>query len=219
MIIRRVCRVAAIAAAVAAVNLVRPAAAEPVNILGGHINYSRQNQAMFDLTLLNGLMRGEFGSSDSESWDPPHACFDPCTAGSTIDVSLSEDMPMSQDVSVGGFLTYLGNTYFISKLSFTIDADPITLPANFASQGFAGNAQFVLHGLVEAWTRDHSSGQGLSLLGFGKARMQFLSDGTWYSTNYRFENPAAVPEPGTLLLFATGAVAAARRRKRSIPNP
>jgi hypothetical protein len=218
--IRRALRAVAIAAVVAAIQGGRPAAAEPVNILGGTIYYSRQNQATFNLTLLDGWMSGEFGDNGSESWTPSHACFG-CTPGSTIDPSVSESMPLSDDISAGGILNYRGVDYFISNLSFTIDSDPVRLPASFNTEGvgMSSVAQFVLHGLVQGWTDDHFSGQGLSLLGYGKAQITVLGDGNWYATTFRFEDPAAVPEPGTLLLFATGAAGAfARWRRRSVPD-
>jgi hypothetical protein len=214
--IRGALRVVAIAAVVATVPGVRPAAAEPVNILGGTIYYSRQNQATFNLTLLDGWMRGEFGDNDSESWTPSHACFG-CTPGSTIDPSVSESMPANEDISAGGVLNYRGVDYFISNLSFTIDSDPVTLPSSFNAESLALSsvAQFVLHGLVQGWTDNHFSGQGLSLLGYGKAQITVLPDGNWYATTFRFEDPAAVPEPGTFLLFGTGAVGGIMRwRKR-----
>jgi hypothetical protein len=213
--IRRVSRVLAIAGLLMAIQEVRPAAAEPVNIFGGTIYYSRQNQAAFNLTLLDGWMRGEFGDNGSESWTPSHACFG-CTPGATIDPSVSESMPVSEDISIGGVLNYRGVDYFISNLSFTIDSDPVRLPGAFgANTAMSSVAQFALRGLVQGWTANHFSGQGLSLLGYGKAQITVLPDGNWYSTTFRFEDPAAVPEPGTLLLFGTGAVSAiARWRKR-----
>ena len=217
---RKLCHAAVIVAAIATVNTVRPAAAEPVTILGGVINYSRQNQAEFRLTLVDGgLMQGQFGDGGSESWDPPHACF-ACVPGSTIDPSLSESMPKSEDVTVGGVLILHDVKYFITNLSFTIDSDQLRVPPASAFVGrdpVSSVAQFVLRGLVQASTPNASSA-GLSLLGHGKANIQFLSDGSWFATNFRFEDPAAVPEPATLLLFgpfAVGAVARWRRRPGS----
>jgi len=214
--IRRACRIVAIAAAVAAVNAVRPVAAEPVTILGGVIEYSRSNQAFFKLTLVNGWMQGEFGDGGSESWTPAHSCF-PCTAGSTINPSVSESMPQSADITVGGTLSLNNADYFISHLSFTINADPVRLPNSFGggdALAHSSIAQFVLRGLVQGSNPNAQSATGLVLLGFGKAQMNFLGDGSWFSTNFRFEDPAAVPEPSTLLLFATGAAGAARRWRR-----
>jgi hypothetical protein len=220
--IRKLCHVMAIVAAIATVDSV-PVAAEPVTILGGVLVYSRQNQAVFDLQLVDGSMRGEFGSS-SESWDPPHACF-PCAPGSVIDLSLSESMPQSEDVTVGGALSFQGTEYFVTNLSFTIDSDPVRVPGANAFRGGENSvvrstvAQFVLRGLVQSQRPNGSSGAGVGLLGYGKANVLFLSDGSWFSTTYKFEDPAAVPEPATLLLFgpvAAGAVA--RWRGRRIPG-
>ena len=216
--LRKLCHAVAIVAAIATVNTVRPAAAEPVTILGGSISYSRQNQAEFNLTLVDGgWMQGEFGDNDSESWNPPHACF-PCTPGSTLNPSVSEKMQSMGDISVGGVLFTRGTRYDITNLEFTIDSDSVKLPDSFDIDGSSSIAQFSLHGLVQGHAPNASMSTGLGLLGYGKARIMFLQDGGWFATNFRFEDPAAVPEPGTLLLFApfaAGAVARWRRRPAS----
>ena len=214
--LKRAFRVIAIAAAVAAVQGGRPASAEPVNILGGLIEYSRQNQAYFNISLVDGWMRGDFGEEVSESWTPPYACF-ACTPGATLDPSVTESMPASDTAGVGGVLMFRDVEYYISSLSFTIDSDPVTLPASFDvvdSLAMSTIAQFVMHGLVQARTADGTSSIGLGLLGYGKAQVGVLGDSNWFLTTYRFENPAAVPEPGTLLLFATGALGAVSRFRR-----
>jgi hypothetical protein len=131
-----------------------PVVAEPINILGGTIVYSRSNQATIDLALSQGRIVGMFGDSGSESWTPAHACFG-CTPASTLNPSISESFRHRDppgDVSVGGLFMFNGQNYRLTDLIFSIVADSVRLPAVFRDDDAGGAestiAQFTLRGLA-----------------------------------------------------------------------
>ena len=81
------------------------------------------------------------------------------------------------------------------------------------------SGQFGLHGLAGGGTVSNPFLIGVPLSGYGKEVVTIDNDGGWIETLYQFEDPAAVPEPASLLLFGTGALGvAARVRRRKAPN-
>jgi hypothetical protein len=194
--------------------------AEPFTIRAGTISYSRSNEATFDLTFdplvfgFDSSAAGEFGDSGSESWNPPHACF-PCTSGSTMNLSLSEHFTIFDPpgASVGGILREDNISFDIDGLQFVIAAGGIIVPVlNPGAAVWSSFVPFTFRGNVGG---EHAGDSlGMELAGRGMARVLF-ENGNWFATEYRFEDPASTPEPGTLFLFATGAGLVARRMRRA----
>lgn len=205
------------AVAILLLSTATPALADPVRLVSGSIQYSRQNQAEYRVTADNGMqIVSEFGNEAGESWNPDHACFG-CTPGTTIDLSQSESFVNGSgdpDVGAAGSIIIDGIDYFIDSLSFTIDADRFVLPDTSGDRSFTSAGQFLFRGLITG-TSDAGRSVTFNLAGSGRTAA-FFANNDWFSTTYSFAAaPAAVPEPGTLLLFATGATAAmARRRKQ-----
>lgn len=194
---------------------VATASADPVTIVEGSIVYSRLNTASIELTLARGWLRGEFGNFSGEIWTPAHACFG-CVSGSTINTSLSESFPRpdaGDEGSLGATMVWDGVSYNLTGLSFTIDAGDVVVPPLGPNGGVSDVAQFTLRGLATGSRT--GGGTSLALLGIGKVRV-FFETNNWLSTEFRFEESAAVPEPGTMLLFASGAAAVLARRRRRL---
>jgi hypothetical protein len=192
-----------------------PALADPINITGGSIVYERQNVAVFRATGVGGWsIDGLFGES-SESWDPDHFCA-PCTPLTELNVSQSESITDSygSDIFAGGSFRMGGTEYWVNSLAFSINAlSTVTVPVAPGRFTYGEPAWFVFRGVVTG-TSDLGASAQANLFGVGRAWVGFL-DNSWWTTEYRFADPAAVPEPGTLLLFATGAAAVIRRRLTS----
>ncbi len=192
------------------------AAAEPVTLTSGGIFYSRQNQAEIQAVSLTGInIRGEFGNEGSESWDPDHACFG-CTPGTRISLSQSESFSNNSDtIGAGGSVRMDGVDYWFDSLSFRINGPHFAIPDTSDFGGGTMDAgHFVFHGMITG-TSDAGVTRTFRLHGKGRVSI-FFSNNDWFSTNYKFGAPtaAAVPEPGTMLLFGSGAVAALLRRRR-----
>jgi hypothetical protein len=206
----------ALLTALSLLGAIGQAAAEPVTLTSGGIFYSRQNAAVFDASSLTGIgVRGEFGS-ESESWDPPHACFG-CTPGTRIDLSLSESFTNdpSDTVFAGGAVRVDDVNYWFDSLDFRINGGHINLPDSTGNPNVSVDAgRFVFHGMITG-TSDAGVTRTFRFHGKGIVSMVF-GNNQWFGTSYRFSDAsaAAVPEPGTMLLFGSGAVGALVRRKR-----
>jgi hypothetical protein len=208
-------RICAPLLAVLLLSAVQEAAAEPVTLTSGGIFYSRQNQAEFQAMSLSGIeIRGQFGDEASESWDPDHACFG-CTPGARISLSQSESFTNdSGSVGAGGSVRLDGVDYWFDSMSFRINAGHIDIPDTSDFGGATMDAgRFVFHGMITG-TSDAGVTQTFRVHGKGTVSI-FFGNNDWFSTNYKFADAsaAAVPEPGTMLLFGSGAVAALVRRR------
>ncbi|HVF68189.1 MAG TPA: PEP-CTERM sorting domain-containing protein [Pyrinomonadaceae bacterium] len=157
-----------------------------------------------------------------------------CPPGTTTDFVASyegEDMLKSGPITFNGVDHPLA--YFTGAFRLTIPE--ITLPADGSTGTITLNLPFTLSGNLNAYPNNPVLGGpfgtpffNVNLAGQGTAVFVLTSNilpvnGQTYSVRsmtYNFE-PAAVPEPATLVLLATGlfgAGAAARRRRRATPE-
>jgi len=201
--------------AVLLLNAVQEAAAEPLTLTGGGIFYSRSNQAEFRAISLSEIhINGQFGDEGSESWNPDHACFG-CPSGTRISLSQFESFSNDSDsIGAGGSVRMDGVDYWFDSLSFRINAGHIDIP-NTSDPRMVDAGTFVFHGVITG-TSDAGTPRTFRLRGRGTVSVFYLENNDWFSTNYKFADAsaAAVPEPGTMLLFGSGAVTALVRRRR-----
>lgn len=193
------------------------AAAEPVTFLAsGSILYSRADVAEFHALSMDGIeVSSQFGNDFNESWNPDHACIG-CTPGQRIDLSQSESFTNgTQDgIFAGGSVRVDNVDYFFDSMSFGINAHHIDIPDTTGRNAFINAGQFVFNGMITG-TSDAGVTRMFHVHGKGTVSVDF-GNNDWFSTNYKFADAsaAAVPEPGTMLLFGSGAVAALVRRRR-----
>src|SRR4051812_38518039 len=140
-------------AALLLLSAVQQAAAEPVTLTSGGIFYSRENQADFRASSLDGIeIIGEFGDNGSEFWNPDHACFG-CTPGTRINLSQSESFPkdLNAEIGAGGSVRVDDVDYWFDSMSFKINGAHISVPDTSGDQNALINAgRFVFHGLITA---------------------------------------------------------------------
>lgn len=192
-----------------------PGWADPINITSGAVVYSRGNPAQLVAQGHNGWGVNVLFGQDETNYPVSSQCWDNCTAGTVVTLAQSESIVNTRtgdDPSVGGYF-FQGGTYsYTDSMSFTIDAANFTLPPT-VGQAPMVSPSFVFRGTLTG-TSDLGAQASVQLFGMGRTALS-IGDNRWFATSYLFEDPAAVPEPGTLLLFATGAAAAIRRRLKS----
>jgi hypothetical protein len=119
---------------------------------------------------------------------------------------------MSSQTRVRTAFEVEGVRYLINALQFDIGAGDVTV-----AEGFTGTTPFFFRATLTG-TADGVATTRVSLVGSGAARLLFggpTLDYGWFESQYKFAESEPVPEPGTLLLFGTGAAAAIARRKRA----
>lgn len=222
-VIARMARAGYVAVAVLLSSSV--AFADPVRIVtGGNVDTGNYDTG-FNLAGAN------FSLVAGQGLEPLVNC-QPCTPGTALNLSGTlnvSDWP-------AGRATVDGHTYdsvFYSG-TFTFDAGSVIVPAMAPgqsgpdSQGLSrAFTTFTFTGTLAAFANASLTGTPLfstALIGGGTARASFSnypseSGIRVVQLDYQFDDAAPTPEPGSLLLFGTGAAwVAARWRKRRQPS-
>ncbi|HEX6976563.1 MAG TPA: hypothetical protein VF147_19280 [Vicinamibacterales bacterium] len=123
-------------ALVALLTSALPAIADPINITGGSLFYSRGNLAVFSAEGADGWsVRAEFGEQDA-NYPVSSQCSDDCTPGTVVTLAQSESIVNTGDEfepSVLGYFRLGGIEYYAKAMSFAINADDFTLPDTVGS--------------------------------------------------------------------------------------
>jgi len=197
--------------AIAALAVPAIVAAEPITIVGGSIFYSRENQVHLRLQLDNGIvLDNDYGFSDGEYYFPSHYC-GACAPGAQINLSVNESFPSADGADISGPFVFGGVEYTPTAATLSINAGDVTLAAEDGA--WSTSTPFTLNASITGSAEDGSS-TTLSFFGLGTAAMA-TEDWRWFATEYEFDDPAAVPEPGTLLLLGGAAAAAVIRKRRA----
>ena len=146
----------------------------------------------------------------------------PCLPGSTVDFGVST-YAFSTDRSAiaGGTVNGVSYPELFYTGEVTFHGPTVLAPALDVDGRMRTSGSFTFTGRIAAFANEAQSGAPLfsgDLQGAGTAEVFFgpgeRSGVSLTDLEYRFEDQAPVPEPGTIVLLATGLAAAAVRRRR-----
>jgi hypothetical protein len=198
------------------VSVPAPVAADPFTITSGLLGF-RSNRSVFVLDLSGPGFSLPTGDSNPEDFGLPGlAIADADPAAATFPVSGHILVDLSAPLQVAG-VSLPDDCCRRVLLDLTFTGPPVAAQETLA--GVVGTGAFAVSGQLLAFLDDFESPPIVqrALVGRGTAAAGFLlagEAGPEAFATYIFEVPAAVPEPATLVLFGTGAVACLFRRKR-----
>ena len=194
-----------------------PAGADPIRVTEGYVQWDYGDPWVFALRAagFEAVTRPTVAATSGMFTDPRSFCPDirPCAPGT----------PFSLNAQYSG--AYLDSGIFQGDFSRAVYFDGVL---DFAAgtgavpgQGWV-DSPFTFAGTLLGFDNPERSGTPLfsqALVGAGRASVYFqetpiagaTGSSVWF-LKYSFEDSVPVPEPGTLLLVATGALAIARRR-------
>jgi hypothetical protein len=212
-----------IAAAWLLLGAITPSAyADPVTvpITSGLLWYPVTNPAILEVQFPNGSATVGWGD-DNQEWVPDFFRGGCCTPGMRLNLSTDENFSGGPFPGFGGELRFGSEIYSVTSFNFSAVAlRDINVPALGEGEGRTFTVPFTFRGVVSGSTASHRT-LVLNLIGFGHASA--VLEGVFPTHNspgearYAFEaTPTPVPEPGTLLLFATGIGVGLRRMRRNL---
>ncbi|HEX6976564.1 MAG TPA: PEP-CTERM sorting domain-containing protein [Vicinamibacterales bacterium] len=188
--------------------------ADPINITRGTLFFQRQELGSIGF-IGDGpfSMHAQFGND--ETYYPGIAAA-PMPAGTLVSLSQHDSFTNAPDStrSVRGVYLLGSTAYLLDSLDFRVDdLAYVRVPSDSTGRiTTTSTTRFNFHMFLTG-TSNLGARVEQEFVGRGSARLHTL-DNAWFASEYNFDDQSPVPEPGTLLLFATGAAAVTRRRRR-----
>jgi hypothetical protein len=202
-----------------------PAVADPVAVASGRLSFDTGDPPSFAITTVDGLsFHGVITSGYSIGVFDCHACPAGTSVrfGSRFGGAANEAFAFTMSDDGSGFTSYAGS------FDFSAPAVTLNLPAGpFGDPFFWFLAPFTFTGHIAAYDGLDLSGPPIferALIGSGTAHLLMYYDvqqGLFHFDDmaYDFARVDPIPEPATLILVGTAALAAARWRTRRRAPP
>jgi len=203
------------------------ARADPIAVTSGSLNIAWDDPSSFRVFGAGFELSGLFVGVTSS---PQRTCFAGCLPGTMVNLSAVAGDPFSLGTGMTAILNgvpltdpFQPQTWLSLTGSFVFDAGDIVLPplTPLGTGPIRVTAPFVFHGQVSGASRADPLTTILNVELTGRGTAQFRANpqpnGTFGTpeATYFFEEVSPVPEPGTIVLFVTGAAGLLAGRRRT----